>query len=564
MIGVLCPDAQLPVVEEFFELFKTPWQRCAPGRVYDVVITTQVDGPLPEARVVLAFAACGAQYDSSCGITVEGPRQRAPFTCGPTQLPIFGELVTFRQSPTQHVVGTVRGSAAALGLIRGGSTVIRLGYDLFAEIEHLLSQGQPVEHAESPTIDTHIDLLRRWIVGAGVPLLEIGPSPAGHDFSVCLTHDIDFIGIRQHKLDHSMWGFVYRATVGAARNFARRRLSIARLLRAWWAVVSLPLVYLGLLKDFWEPFGWYAVAEAGLPATYYLIPYKRRAGEHVPGRAAHRRGTAYDVADVTTWATRLVENGCEVGVHGIDAWHDDRRGRDEMRRVSGVVGGGVSGIRMHWLLQKADTPTILERAGFKYDSTAGYNETIGFRNGTAQVFKPLGARTLLELPMHIQDGALFYPQRLDLSEPEAETRCGRIIDQVRHSGGVVTILWHDRSHGPERFWGEFYVGLIDRLKLASPWFATGGQLVQWFAARRATRFHEEPDGVLAIVCDAGESRPGFRVRVYPPGQETGGLEGTELTYVDVPWNGEVPLTFDGALRPTTSLSRHPSVTAAVN
>jgi hypothetical protein len=69
---------------------------------------------------------------------------------------------------------------------------------------------------------------------------------------------------------------------------------------------------------------------------------------------------------------------------------------------------------MHWLLQDATTISVLEEAGFAYDSTAGYNETVGYRNGTAQVFRPLGARTLLELPMHIQDGALFYRKRLEL------------------------------------------------------------------------------------------------------------------------------------------------------
>ena len=74
---------------------------------------------------------------------------------------------------------------------------------------------------------------------------------------------------------------------------------------------------------------------------------------------------------------------------------------------------------MHWLLRDANTASALEQAGYAYDPTVGYNETIGYRNGTTQVFRPLGAQTLLELPLHIQDGALFYPQRLDLSEPEA-------------------------------------------------------------------------------------------------------------------------------------------------
>ena len=87
-----------------------------------------------------------------------------------------------------------------------------------------------------------------------------------------------------------------------------------------------------------------------------------------------------------------------------------------------VTGESSIGIRMHWLLWDANTPSALERAEFAYDSTFGYNETVGYRAGTSQVFRPFGAQTPLGLALHIQDGALFYPQRLDLSEPEAEKR----------------------------------------------------------------------------------------------------------------------------------------------
>src|SRR5262249_28238561 len=154
--------------------------------------------------------------------------------------------------------------------------------------------------------------------------------------------------------------------------------------------------------------------------TYYFIPFKRRAGERVPGADAARRATAYDAADIRGTVLALAEAGCEVGVHGLDAWHDAVRGRLERERVAAISGQASRGIRMHWLLSDADTPAVLEQAGYTYDATAGYNDTVGYRHGTTQVFRPLSARRLLELPLHIQDGALFYPQKLDLSEREAE------------------------------------------------------------------------------------------------------------------------------------------------
>jgi hypothetical protein len=297
-------------------------------------------------------------------------------------------------------------------------------------------------------------------------------------------------------------------------------------------------VYFGWVSDFWEPFAWYLRVEKNLPATYFVIPFKRRAGERVPGQGASRRATAYDVSDIRDWAARLSAAGCELGVHGIDAWHSVPKGRDELNRVVAETAAAGRGIRMHWLLGDERTAATLEQAGYAYDSTAGYNDAIGYRNGTAQVFRPAGAESLLELPLHIQDGALFYPQKLDLSEPEAEKRCAAFIDRACSFGGVLTLLWHDRSHGPERFWGEFYIRLIERLKAANAWFGTAGQIVEWFRARRGVWFETfaSPAGVQVVPRAAqGELDPPLLVRLYR--SRGAGSPSAAAAYVDVAWNG---------------------------
>ena len=269
------------------------------------------------------------------------------------------------------------------------------------------------------------------------------------------------------------------------------------------------------MKDFWEPFEWYLGVEKGLAATYFLIPFKRRAGEKVPRSNAPHRATAYDASDLAGWIEVLRNEGCELGVHGIDAWHDVDKGRQELARVAAATGESATGIRMHWLLQDEKTPLILEQAGFSYDSTCGYNETVGYRAGTTQVFRPEGASTLLEIPMHIQDGALFFPQQLDLSEQQAESRCQVLIDNAKRYAGVVTVLWHDRSHGPERFWGGFYVKLLQTLKSLNCWFATAQGAVSWFKNRRNVRFERSMDGTgVRIQYEGGEISPPFNIRVH--------------------------------------------------
>src|SRR5207247_8546110 len=125
-----------------------------------------------------------------------------------------------------------------------------------------------------------------------------------------------------------------------------------------------------------------------------------------------------------------MKEGCELGVHGIDAWNDVDKGHDELARIAAVTGGSNLGVRIHWLLRDANTPAVLERAGYAYDSTFGYNETVGYRAGTGQVFRPLGAKTLLEIPLPIQDGAHFYPQRLGLSAPDAQGTSQILLDNA--------------------------------------------------------------------------------------------------------------------------------------
>src|SRR5207247_5194881 len=163
---------------------------------------------------------------------------------------------------------------------------------------------------------------------------------------------------------------------------------------------------------------------------------------------------------------------------------------------------------MHWLYADEHSPATLEKAGFAYDSTSGYNGTVGYRAGTTQVFKPLDAIRLLELPLHVMDTALFYPAHLHCSPAEARQRLRGIIENALRFGGAVTVNWHDRSLAPERLWGGCYVELLDDLKRAGAWFATASQAVAWFVKRRA-------GGVVVRGCVASGPRPA--AAVYGPG-----------------------------------------------
>jgi hypothetical protein len=537
VIGVIPGKDELGVVEEFFQLFKTPWELYRPGESYDVVLVTE--GGLPEvnARLVILFGSELTRADLAANLSLRARRRNAALQRGGQRLPLYGELLTFQPANRPAICPTVDSEIAGVELNSGKQRVVRIGYDLFQEIAFLLTTGQPVEQADVPALELHIALVRDLILDSGIPFLEIPPTPADYDFAVCLTHDIDFVGIRRHKFDHTMWGFLYRATAGAALNFLRGKTSFARLLKSWKAAASLPFVYLGWAKDFWLPFDWYMKVEQGLSPTYYFIPFKHRRGDRVTASHADRRASAYDVTDITGPVAKLLAEGCEVGVHGIDAWHSVEKGREELKQVAAVAGRSDLGIRMHWLLRDENTYRVLEQAGYAYDSTAGYNEAPGYRCGTTQAFRPLTASTLLELPMHIQDGALFFPGRLGLTDAEAWRRCETFLANAEKLGGVLTLLWHDRSHGPERFWGEFYAKLVANLKARRVWFATGAQVVNWFRQRREVTFERTvtEDGVPRVRVNASGSgiHPPLRIRIHSPESD-----GQKHRFTDATWDGQ--------------------------
>ena len=60
----------------------------------------------------------------------------------------------------------------------------------------------------TPTLELHIALLRHLLLQSGVSFVEIPPRPGDYDFICCLTHDVDFFGIRRHKWDRTLAGFV--------------------------------------------------------------------------------------------------------------------------------------------------------------------------------------------------------------------------------------------------------------------------------------------------------------------------------------------------------------------
>jgi hypothetical protein len=500
MIGVITDSIEERRVREFFEHFKTPWEFYKQGVRYDVVICSMDHSVLPAATLTVVYNSGKMGCDSFLNVGVVPDSVPTEITCRENTFPIYTKMSLLQHKNATSYITASSGDTVGIIINSDNNKVVRIAYDLFEEVAFLLSSGQPPEYAAVPTLELHIALLRDLMCEAGITFIEIPPVPYEYKSIVCLTHDIDFAGVRNHKLDHTFFGFLYRALWKTLRDIKNDKVPWKKFWKNLRAILTLPAIFLGLAEDFWARFDRYVEFEKGLKSTFFFLPYKGVSGEGMHMSNSRRRAGKYDIDDLQEKISKISSKGCEIGLHGLDAWHNPEKGMRESKRIESVVGKHVDGVRIHWLFFDKDSYKHLERAGFLYDSTWGYNDAVGFRAGTAQVYQPLVSKDFFELPLLIQDTALFYSGRMGVGEDNAFQLCKAIISNVSLFGGALVINWHDRSLEPERQWDGFYHKLLDEIQSSQVWFGTGSEVVRWFQERRNVTFSrvEIQNGILSI------------------------------------------------------------------
>ena len=193
----------------------------------------------------------------------------------------------------------------------------------------------------------------------------------------------------------------------------------------------------------------------------------------------------YNIEDVTEELKFIVKSGWEVGLHGgYYSFNDLSAVKQEKSRLEKALGREVMGYRNHYL--RFESPTtwdILEKCGFKYDSTYGYTNAMGFRNGMCHPFRPYNVQRqewidIYELPLHIMECAMF-----DLVKPdEAWGLVKQMVDRVELNKGVLTVLWHNDIFGcPFRVhWSALYEKILRYGREKNAWMTSGEALWRWW------------------------------------------------------------------------------------
>lgn len=558
MIGVYARPDETALVEEFFQLFKTAWEPAGASARHQVLLVARGvsldEVNRQDPRLVVVFGTRSGPLDRQLGIRVSPAEAEASrLKWKDSELTLCRGLSFIEADGASPLLWEGRKTAGIL-IQRENRIYVRLGFELFKEVRHLLTVGQAPEDALDPALEIHIDILRSLMLEAEISFVEVLPRPHEFAFICCLTHDVDFYGIRRHFLDRTLGGFLYRALVRSPLQATMRKMTWLEAARNLKAALSLPLVFVGLARDFWLGFKDYLSRETHRKSTFYFIPRKGYAGKSEAGRAPAKRATAYDVGDIGEDLDDLNTAQAEIGLHGLDSWCDATDAASEKNRIATACGRPVLGVRTHWLYFDERTPALLDEAGFLYDSTFGYNEGVGFRAGTGQAFRFPKTAQLLELPLIIQDTALFYPRRMNVSRREAHSLCRRIIERLRYFGGILTVNWHGRSLAPERLWGDFYDILLEELEQNKAFFMTGSEAASWFRARRSVSFTpllregEESHAGITISCKEA-LKPAAVIRCYNPARQPNGGRrdpAEEAPFWDQPFDGSVPVVVDAS------------------
>jgi peptidoglycan/xylan/chitin deacetylase (PgdA/CDA1 family) len=281
--------------------------------------------------------------------------------------------------------------------------------------------------------------------------------PEGKKFAVCLTHDIDFV------YPEKMY-----TIVETAKAFAKGNLIDA---------VKMPFSRINKKCNPYWNFREIMELEAKYDAksSFYFLALN-------PGE----KDFNYKIEDLEAELKFISDQGWEVGLHGgYESYKSLEDLKEKKYRIENVLGKQIIGYRNHYLRFKVpDTWELLSKAGFKYDTTFGYHDCAGFRNGVCHPFRPFNRNTgeqigILELPLIIMDRTLLKDyMRLDVKK--AWELIKRLVDKVEQYNGVVTVLYHNNTlnEGENR---KCYEKLLKYVSSKKAWITSGEEICNWWS-----------------------------------------------------------------------------------
>ena len=326
-------------------------------------------------------------------------------------------------------------------------------WDLFTRKEEynplLLDQYQRFPYY----LSCNRDILKPKVSGI---LMENGfdfEYPEGKKFAVCLTHDIDSVYFSKSE--------IISMAIKLLKEHKIRNLKVlfSKINKRW-----NPLWNFKDIMDLEEKYN--------AKSSFYFLTLDKEDLDF-----------NFEIEDLEHEIGIIRDRGWEVGLHGgHNAYNNFEEIKKEKDKIERVLNKKVIGYRNHFLRFKVpDTWELLSKAGFKNDTTLGYADMVGFRNGMCHPFKPFNLRInkeidIVEISLTIMDCTLFDYMKLSYGMAWKITKL--LIDTVERYKGVITILWHNTYMTGES--KKFYEKILEYCNDKIAWMTSGEDICNWW------------------------------------------------------------------------------------
>ena len=276
--------------------------------------------------------------------------------------------------------------------------------------------------------------------------------PEGHPFAICLTHDVDDIRpTMAHRASHTVHSLKER--VGGGGRAPQNRFSRCDY-RNFQEIMRLEEEY-------------------GATSSFFFLTTDR-----------DFRRFRYYIEDLEADMGCIRDQNHEVGLHGgYGTYCDQKAMAAEKARLERVLNSAIVGYRSHYIqFETPDTWHFLHQAGFEYDTTYGYPDVIGFRNGMCHPYWPFDRNIgqyidILEIPLCIMDVQL--PAQVPAETWRAVTG---MVDAVEACHGTLTLNFHNDtfSNAAKRRRLQVYQKILELGKQKNAWMTSGEEIYHWW------------------------------------------------------------------------------------
>jgi len=283
--------------------------------------------------------------------------------------------------------------------------------------------------------------------------------PGGRKFAVLISHDVDLLNPpvsawkTSKKVIKNTLCYKFRQSIAHAKNYITYKNP---------SNYKLDRLFDFLLKE-------------NLKTTFFFFALNEKDIDY-----------QYNLEDHEQIIRLLLKNGCEIGLHGSqNACYSYDKILTERDKLKSVLGFMPIGYRNHLLnFDIVNTWKYLENAGFLYDSSLGFNNAIGFRNGMAYPYNPYCENDkrflgILEFPLNIMD--VVFTKQLNYGFNESCRAGIKIIDTVIKQNGVVTLLWHHNKFSGKK--KKLLSFLLEYIKNHGGWITTYQEFIKYWLGK---------------------------------------------------------------------------------